>query len=420
MANTIVTTDVASSVSAPRLLDLIDALAQFGARADGGVDRQALTVADIEARAFLVRHARSLGCTATRDAAGNVFLRRAGTSATAPVATGSHIDTQPAGGKLDGAYGVCAGLEVIAAFNDAALVTQCPVEVVIWANEEGCRFAPGSLGSKVHVEPDLLEPLIATLDSSGKSYAECVAKMGDMLADVPQVPLGAGLGLFIEAHIEQGPVLEARGVPIGIVTGVQGVRWYRVTAHGEAAHAGTTPLRYRRDALRAVAPLLETLYAAAEKVPELRVTIGKIEVRPSSINTVPGDAAITIDVRHVDAPRLDEMEAIIAAYCAKRRHGCDLACESLMALDTTCFDDALADTLRQSANALGLASLDMISGAFHDSVNIARQCPTAMLFVPSCNGISHNPNEHTDSDMLVAGTRVLAHALAQLARPVPR
>ena len=410
--------DVARCISPQRLVHLIDALARFGARADGGVDRQALGAADIEAHVFLVRHAQALGCTVTLDAAGNLFLRRAGTTSGAPVATGSHIDTQPAGGKLDGAYGVCAGLEVIAALNDAGCATRLPFDVVIWSNEEGCRFAPGSLGSKAFAEPASLATLVAARDAAGVTYAEGVAQLEAALADVPVAALGGTLGLFVEAHIEQGPVLEGSEVPIGIVTGVQGVRWFRVSARGEAAHAGTTRLAYRRDALRTLVPLVDTLYSAAEKQPELRVTIGKIDVWPSSINTIAGEATVTIDVRHVESGPLGEIEAIVRAYCAESRFGCALACERLMALDTTRFDTRLADTLRQSAGALGLPSIDMISGAFHDAVNTARLCPTAMVFVPSHGGISHNPTEHTDADLLVAGTRVLAHALTQLAGPV--
>ena len=409
----VVANDLARCVSAPRLLRLLAELARFGAREDGGVNRQALSAADIDARAFLAGYARSLGCTVTRDAAGNMFFRRAGSTSNAPIATGSHIDTQPAGGKLDGAYGVCAGLEALAAYNDAGLRTQCPIEIIVWANEEGCRFTPGSLGSKAFVEPHLLEQLIATRDSTGTSYADCLAQVDLRLADVPLVPLGSQIGLFIEAHIEQGPVLEASGIPIGIVTGVQGVRWFRVTAMGQAAHAGTTPLRYRRDALRAVSPLMEQLYAAAERSPELRVTIGKVDVQPSSINTVPSEAVVTIDVRHVERQQLDEIETIIRNHCAESRFGCELTLQQLMALETTHFDPAMADTLRRAAQSLGLESIDMISGAFHDSVNLARHCPTAMLFVPSRSGISHNPDEHTDPELLVAGTRVLAKALAE-------
>lgn len=407
--------DVDQYVSLPRLMALVDALASYGARPDGGVDRQALTAPDIAARVFLTRYARELGCQVTRDSAGNMFFRREGTSARPPIATGSHIDTQPAGGKLDGAYGVCAGLEAVAALNDARLVTQFPVDVVLWANEEGCRFAPGSLGSKAYADPSSLEQLCAARDASGATYADGLLEMDSALNDVPLVPLGRPLSHFIEAHIEQGPVLESRDIPIGIVVGVQGVRWFRVLATGESAHAGTTPLTHRRDALRALAPLLETLYAIAERDEQLRITIGSINVSPSSINTVPERASITVDVRHVDAGPLDLVESTLQEWCSQPRHKCHVACEQLMKLPATSFDPVVTNALRNSARAFGFKSLDMTSGAFHDAVQVAALCPTGMLFVPSRGGVSHNPTEYTDPDLLVGGARVLVRTIAQLA-----
>jgi N-carbamoyl-L-amino-acid hydrolase len=406
---------VAARVSRDRLLALLDALARFGARVDGGVDRQALGAADIDAHVHLARHAQALGCSVRRDDAGNLFFRRAGRSPGAAVATGSHVDTQPAGGRLDGAYGVCAGLEVIAALEEAGCTTHRPIEVVVWSNEEGCRFAPGSLGSKAFAEPALLPTLTAARDAEGVTYASCVTRLADALADVAAAPVGGTFHAFVEAHIEQGPVLEDRGVPVGIVTAVQGVRWFRVSAKGAPAHAGTTPLAYRRDALRALTPLLERLYAAAEVRPDLRLTIGRIDVWPSSVNTIPGEANVTVDVRHGDAEALDRIEALIRGYCQEPRFGCSLTCDSLMSLRTTAFDAQVAATLRQSARALQLASSDLVSGAFHDAVHVASVCPTAMLFVPSHQGVSHNPAEHTDPALLLAGTRVLAHALTRLA-----
>lgn len=409
---------VARCVSRGRLLDLINQLARFGARADGGVDRQALCSADIAAHAFLARRARDLGCEVQRDAAGNLFFRRPGAIAGAPVASGSHIDTQPAGGKLDGAYGVCAALEAIAALNDASVATRLPIEVVVWSNEEGCRFAPGSLGSKAFADPSMLTTLVTAQDAAGVTYAECVAQLGIALADVSEAPLGHDLRCLVEAHIEQGPVLEGKHTPIGIVTGVQGVRWFRVTAQGTAAHAGTTPLANRRDALRALTPLLALLYAAAEASPELRITVGKVDLWPASINTVPGEATVTVDVRHIDSAQLDAIETLIRRYCADQHFGCRIACERLMSLATTQFDVGIADALRRAAGSLGLPSHDLVSGAFHDAVNTAPLCPTAMLFVPSHRGISHNPAEFTDPDLLEAGARVLAHALTELAEPI--
>jgi beta-ureidopropionase / N-carbamoyl-L-amino-acid hydrolase len=412
--------DVAPHVSEPRLMKLISDLATLGARPEGGVNRQALTEPDIEARAFLARYATSLGCTVSLDPAGNVFFRRAGSEESAPVATGSHIDTQPEGGKLDGAYGVCAGLEVVAALNDAGVTTRYPIEVIAWANEEGCRFAPGSLGSQAFVEPGRLPNLAASTDTNGLSYAECVEAMNRKLSDIPPRPLGGNVRVFLEAHIEQGPVLEQAGVPIGIVSAVQGVRWFRVKATGEAGHAGTMPRQYRRDALRAMSGLMEMLYACAERRAELRLTVGKIDVLPSSINTIPSNAVITVDARHVDPHELDACEALIRDYCVSPQYGCQLAVERLMAMQTTQFDEGVRASLRSASTALGLRSMDILSGAFHDAVHLAAHCATGMLFVPSHKGVSHNPNEHTDSDLLAAGVRVLALALLRHADPDSR
>ena len=412
---------IADHVQGPRLLALIAELATLGARADGGVNRQALTDFDIDARGFLAQRARALGCTVSLDAAGNMFMRRAGVAqgtgvaTVAAVATGSHIDTQPAGGKLDGAYGVCAGLEVIAALNDAGLSTLHPVEVVVWANEEGCRFAPGSLGSQAYVRPQALKDLVEARDSAGVRYADCVTRMRERLPQIEERVLGGTLHAFIEAHIEQGPVLEAAGLPIGIVSAIQGVRWFQVRAEGEAAHAGTTPLAYRRDALRALTPLIEKLYAASERNPALRTTVGRISVEPDSINTIPGAASFSIDMRHADADVLDRTEKLVRDWCAAPRHGCRLTVERAMAMETTPFDEVIAGNLREAAQSLDLPSMDLYSGAFHDAVHLARHCPTGMLFVPSHRGISHNPAEHTDDELLVAGARVLALALARQA-----
>ena len=409
------TLELARHVSQARLVSLIEAMAKFGAREDGGVNRQALTEAETEARIFLATRAKSLGCMVAIDAAGNMFMRRPGRQSGPAVATGSHIDTQPAGGKLDGVYGVCAGLEVVAALNDAGASTARPVEVVVWSNEEGCRFAPGSLGSQAYVHPKELSRLVESKDSQGARYGDCVTAMQKKLP-ADERPLGAPMKAFLEAHIEQGPVLEGAGKPIGIVSGAQGVRWFRVRADGEAAHAGTTPLAFRRDALRALSGLMEKLYALAERSPELRLTIGKVEVSPSSINTVPGAASITVDVRHAEAAMIDAGEALLREYCASSRHGCTLVTEKLMSMSTTWFDEGLKKSLRAAAQSLALAPMDLISGAFHDAVHLARHCPSGMLFVPSERGVSHNPAEHTDPALLADGARVLALAIAEQAQ----
>ncbi len=410
--------DITEYVSASRLIERVSRLAQFGARPDGGVNRQALTDSELQARRFLAEYARALGCTAFQDAAGNLFFRREGTDGDAPVLTGSHIDTQPAGGKLDGAYGVCAGLEVLAALHDMGARTRRPVEVVVWSNEEGCRFAPGSMGSAAFVDPARLPEFRAALDAQGVSYGECVDRMQRELADIPLRELQLGTHAFIEAHIEQGPVLEQATVPIGAVRGIQGVRWYRVRALGQAAHAGTTPLEHRRDALRALADLAGRAYAFAERTRSLRLTIGTLQLAPGSINTIPGEATLTIDARHPEASALDACEALLSGFCAVPRHGCEVRFTQTMALPTTWFDDAVRASIREAADRLGLASMEMLSGAFHDSVHLAGHCPTGMLFVPSRAGLSHNPEEHTDAEHLVAGARVLAAVVARHAELV--
>jgi beta-ureidopropionase / N-carbamoyl-L-amino-acid hydrolase len=405
-------------VREPRLVELIEQLAQFGARTDGGVDRQALTDAELEARRFLAAYARKLGCDALQDTAGNLFFRRHGSEGGAPVMTGSHIDTQPAGGKLDGAYGVCAGLEVIAALRDMRAETRRPIEVVVWANEEGCRFAPGSMGSAAFVDPGRLGDFRATRDARGTSYGECLDRMQRELADIPMRDLQLEVHAFIEAHIEQGPVLEQAQIPIGAVVGIQGVRWYRVRAVGQASHAGTTPLEHRRDALRALTELAGRLYALAERASGLRLTIGTLNVHPGSINTIPGEATLTVDVRHPQESALDGCASLLTAFCAEPRFGCHVSFERSMAMPTTWFSEPVRASIREAADGLGLASMEMMSGAFHDSLHLADHCPTGMLFVPSREGLSHNPTEYTEPRHLLAGTRVLAAAVAKHAELV--
>lgn len=410
---------VADHVVPARLLGLIEALARYGALPQGGVDRQALTATETEARRFLVGHARALGATAFQDSAGNLFFRREGVDTGAPVVTGSHIDTQPAGGRLDGAFGVCAGLELLAALHEMRVRTRRAIEVVVWSNEEGCRFAPGSTGSAAFVDPSRLAGFRAALDAGGASYGECVDRMQRALGEVPMRELAFGIHTFIEAHIEQGPVLEQAGVPIGAVTGIQGVRWFRVRATGQAAHAGTTPLEFRHDAFRALTDLAGRAYALAERTAGLRLTIGTVGVVPGSVNTIPGEATLTLDVRHPGSEALDACEGLLADFCAQSRHGCEVSYVRTMALPATGFDTGVQASIRAAAGSHGFAALDVVSGAFHDALHLARHCPTGMLFVPSRGGLSHNPEEHTDDGELVAGARVLAAVVAQYAEVLP-
>ena len=406
---------VSEHVSQARLCALLDALGGYGARAEGGVDRQAFSDADLNARRFLTDHARSLGCEPFQDPAGNLFFRRAGAEEALPVVTGSHIDTQPIGGQLDGAYGVCAGLEVIASLNDSGASTCRPIEVVAWANEEGCRFSPGSTGSAAFVDPQRLHEFMELADAEGNLYGDCLAKARQALGDVPVRDLAVPFDSFLELHIEQGPVLENLGKPIGIVEGVQAVRWFRVSARGAASHAGTTPLAYRKDALRSISRLMQALYSLAEEDGQLRLTIGAVQVLPGAINTVPEQATMTVDMRHPESFTLDRCEGMLTEHCAAPVLGCHIALERLMSLEPTRFDPSLKSLLLSATESLGLRQMGLMSGAFHDAVHLVRHCPTGMLFVPSRGGISHNSNEYTSPEELVGGVRVLAEAIGRRA-----
>ncbi|WP_322104393.1 M20 family metallo-hydrolase [Paraburkholderia sp. J41] len=403
---------VAAHVSETRLLASIETLASFGARGDGGVNRPALGPLDVEARRHLVERARALGCSVSVDACANLFIRREGTGTLAPVLTGSHIDTQPSGGKLDGCYGVLAGMEYLAALEDAGVRTRRPVEAVVWTNEEGTRFSPGAMGSSAFVDPARLAhyrdardaegvTLAAALDAHRAAFPDLAPRAGDVRAHA-----------FVELHIEQGPLLESAQVPLGVVNGIQGVRWYALHCEGVAAHAGTTPMPLRRDAMTLALALRADLNDVAHRLggESTRVTFGRWSVEPNSINTIPGAVSFTVDFRHPDA-------AVLAAFDERaqslaRRHG--VRCEALFAHAPVAFDARVLATLDGACRALGARAMRLTSGAFHDAMYLAAHCPSAMLFVPSKGGISHNPAEATDARHLVLGARALAHSLTTL------
>jgi len=403
---------VAHFVNAARLLESIEALAAFGARDDGGVDRPALGERDIEARRFLIDRARALGCSVHVDACANLFFRREGDAALAPVMTGSYIDTQPAGGKLDGCYGVLAGFEVLAALNDANVPTRRPLEVAIWTNEEGTRFAPGAMGSSAFVEPSRMPAYLNAADADGVTLGAALERYRHALPGLPSRGDAPPAHAFVELHIEQGPQLENAGVPLGIVTGIQGVRWYEFHCQGVAAHAGTTPMPMRRDAMTLAVALRASLEAIATSLggEHTRITFGRWSVTPNSINTIPSDVTFSVDFRHPDAHVLDSFDAQVSA-CAQR-HGACIA--PLFTHAPVRFDATVLARLDAACHALEAPALRLTSGAFHDAMYLSQHCPTAMLFVPSRDGISHNPAEATDARHLVLGARALAHTLTTL------
>ena len=399
------------AVSSERLQELLDTLATFGPTSDGGMNRQALSEEDFQARAWLIQKAHALGCEVWTDDCANLFIRRAGREDLPPVMTGSHIDTQPTGGKLDGCYGVMAGLECLYALEQADIVTRRPIELVVWTNEEGSRFSPGAMGSSAFVDPARLDIYRNNVDAAGVSVGEALDAHAQRFAGLP-TRAKIESHAFVELHIEQGPVLEQADIPLGVVSGIQGVRWYQVRCTGTSAHAGTTPPSMRRDALWLAMESLEHIDRLAQRLAgdDKRLTFGRWNVVPNAINTIPGEATFSIDFRHYDPAVLEAFDDELRACLPS-----DAELTSLFVHAPTVFDQTVIDVLQQACNATALQWQSIRSGAFHDAMYLAGHCPTAMLFVPSRDGISHNPREFTKPEHLEAGVQALAWTLVSLA-----
>lgn len=411
-------------VNGARLLEAISRLATFGGRDDGGVSRQTLTEVDLASRRYLIEQARSLGCEVGIDECGNLFFRRPGLdNELAPVLTGSHADTQPVGGKLDGAYGVLAGLEVIGALNDAGIQTLRPIEVVAWTNEEGSRFGPGTMGSSAFVEPARLKEYRQSLDGEGISFGDALDKALAEVGDVPRLAMARPMAAYVELHIEQGPVLEAADVPLGVVDGIQSVRWYRVQCRGTMAHAGTTPMARRNDAMATAHRLAQRLYefAADEAATQIRLTLGRWLVEPNSVNTIPDRVEFSIDVRCVDESVLDRFDAMLNETIQTRVAPPATATAScFFRRAPTKFPEQMQRLVeRAGIRACSLAGrkppITLTSGAFHDAMYLVDHCPTSMIFVPSKGGVSHNATEATEPEDLVVGAQALAYTVTALA-----
>lgn len=406
-----------SHVSEKRLWQLMMDVAAYGATQRGGVNRQALSAEDTAAKIHVVRWAAERGFSTFQDAIGNLFVRRDGTEpALAPVMTGSHLDSQPTGGRFDGAYGVLVGLEALDALREAGIKTRRPVEVVAWTNEEGSRFSPGAMGSSIFAGVSELTAVLDHKDPAGavlrdelaKSLAETGVPMRDQGSMTPYA--------YIEAHIEQGPVLEAKGLQIGVVSSIQGIHHMDVVIVGEEAHAGTTPRRSRKDALSAAVAIigaLEQLTSDADDV--TRFTVGRCEVHPGSPNTVPGRVHFTIDLRHPDRAILHSLVDQIRHVATEKAGPCAVTVTDTLSIDPTNFEQEVMEAIRSSAQALGLGHMDMPSGAGHDAMHLATICPAGMIFVPCLGGVSHNEAESAKPEDLAAGARVLADSLVRLA-----
>ena len=399
-------------VDGERLWQSLMEMARIGATAKGGCNRQALTDEDREGRDLFVRWCEELGCTVGFDAMGNIFARRDGRdNELPPILAGSHLDTQPTGGKFDGVFGVLAGLEVLRTLADAGVVTEAPLEVAAWTNEEGSRFPPAMMGSGVWCGVHDIDTIYATADKAGKTVGEELARIG-YRGELPARarPLKAAF----EVHIEQGPILERENLQIGVLSGIQGLRWYDLVIDGDACHAGPTPMESRRDPFMAAAPIIEGCYRiAAAHAPWGRATFGDIRAEPGSRNTVPERVVVNVDLRHPDAAELDAMDREFRELAAREceRHGLDQRVDEIWHMPVTAFAPQCVQAVRGATEMLGYSHMEMVSGAGHDSLNLATVAPTGMIFVPCENGISHNESENAKPEDLEAGCNVLLHAM---------
>lgn len=405
------TTTTNLSIDPQRLWDTLMETAKIGGTEKGGVRRLTLTDLDRQVRDWFKAACEGLGCTVTVDEVGNMFAVRPGKrDDVAPIAMGSHLDTQPTGGKFDGILGVLGGLEALRTLVDLGYETNAPVMLVNWTNEEGSRFAPAMLGSGVFAGVFDRAYADSREDRQGETFGaalDAIGYRGEVKAGT--VPMSA----MFELHIEQGPILEAEGKTIGIVKGVQGMRWYDVTVTGKEAHTGSTPMMLRRNALLGAAKLFE----AVDRIAKARLpavgTVGLVEVKPNSRNVIPGEVFFTVDFRHPDAAVLEEMEAefgrTVTAVAAET--GLEIVWKRIWDSPPVVFDADCVASVAEGAVTAGLPAREIVSGPGHDAAYIARVCPTSMIFVPCKDGISHNEAEDTSFDECAAGAQVLLNAV---------
>jgi len=392
-------------------------MAQIGAIPGNGVNRAALSKEDIAARSLLVSWARARGFGVLVDPIGNLFVRRPGLDADAPpVMTGSHMDSQPRGGRFDGIYGVLAGLEALEAIDETGVTTRRPIELVAWTNEEGGRFQPCTMGSAVYAGARRLEEFLDVRDNEGVALGDALR---ETLAATPEAgsrDFNAPAAAYIEAHIEQGPLLEQAGKPIGIVTGIQGQRWFNVEVSGRTDHAGTTPVGLRRDAVRDAIAIISALQELTrDPTDTTRFTVGRMLVTPNSPNSVASHVLFSVDVRHPEPATIKRLGDAVEGVARKAAARCDVKVHPTLVHDPCLFDSSVMDVLERAANGLELPNMRLPSGAGHDAMYMARVCPAAMIFVPCENGVSHNEAENAKPEDLAAGARVLAAALLELA-----
>jgi beta-ureidopropionase / N-carbamoyl-L-amino-acid hydrolase len=398
-------------VNAERLWQMLMDMAKIGATTKGGNTRLALTDEDISGRALLLEWAKQINLSIHYDEVGNLILRRSGQNQTAlPIAMGSHLDTQPKGGRFDGIYGVLAGMEVLQRLEEQNIVTDHPLELVVWMNEEGARFTPAMMGSAAFAGVLPKQQVYDTTDKNGISvYSELVrtGQLGDY-------PLARPFQAYYEAHIEQGPVLERNQISIGVVTGGQAILWLDVETQGKAAHAGTTPMNMRKDTMVGTAEMIVAIEKCIlEKFPQGLVTFGEMQVANSSRNTIPGQIQWTIDLRHPDDAALKAMEIETTAILSRLAMERDLEVRASQhwLSPATYFDSTCVATVQDAVNSLGYSNQTIVSGAGHDAINIAKHCPTTMIFIPCIDGLSHNEAEDIYMQDAAQGADVLLNAI---------
>ena len=403
-------------INGQRLWDSLMELAQIGATPKGGVCRLTLTDLDKQGRDLVTRWAREAGMTVTIDKIGNGFMRRPGRNNNLPpIMTGSHIDTQPTGGKFDGNYGVLAGIEVVRTLNDHGIETEAPIEVAFWTNEEGSRFVPVMMGSGVFAKAFTLEHAYAATDTEGKTVKGELERIG-YIGD--QEPGDHPIGAYFETHIEQGPVLEDNDKTIGVVSGVLGIRWFDCTVTGMEAHAGPTPMALRKDAMLAATRIMQDVVAAAHRhPPHGRGTVGMVQVFPNSRNVIPGRVKFSIDLRNSTDALVDAMAAEVKAFADQvaQEHGVQVHIEMVSSYPAQLFQPECVEAVGRAAAKLGYSHMPAVSGAGHDAVYMAKLAPSGMIFIPCKDGISHNEIEDAKPEHIEAGCNVLLHAMLERA-----
>ncbi len=402
-------------INAERLLGRIDTLGGIGATGDGGVHRLAASAADGQARDLFVGWLRDAGLEIAIDQIGNIFGIYSGRDDAGAVMSGSHLDSVANGGRLDGALGVLAALEAIETLRDHGRTTRRPLIAAAFTNEEGARFQPDMMGSLVHAGGLGVEAALGTLDADGTPLGEALERIGYR---GPKACGSIAPHAFVELHIEQGPVLDATGGSIGAVENLQGISWTEITIEGVANHAGTTPMHMRHDAGYCAGALTTFVRRLAGEQPGSQVaTVGTLQLMPDVINVVPGQARMTVDLRNTDDDALMDAEEKLKAYCRElaELESVTISTRPLARFAPVVFDASIVDAVERAAEKLSLPCQRMTSGAGHDAQMMARLCPTAMVFVPSVDGISHNPEEHTEPEHLIAGANVLFHTVAELA-----